>query len=257
MSRVSKGNFKINLETKNTIDEIQDIYENFNLMTRELDATEILQSDFISNVSHEIRTPINAIEGYATLLQSMDGVGEEQNEYIEKIIYNTRRLSGVVGNILLLSKLESSVIKPKESEFRIDEQIRMSLMGLEKKWDAKGLELDVEMEELIFLGNDGLFFHVWNNLIENAIKFSDDGSVIAIRLARKDEKIVFSIENQGPCIKEEDLLHIFDKFFQADTSRKQEGNGLGLSLVKRILDIYAGSITAENTEKGCKFTVTL
>lgn len=257
MRRVSDGDFKVQLNTKSSSKEIQEVIGGFNLMVRELDATEILQSDFVSNVSHEFKTPINAIEGYATLLQG-EGLSDEQREYSEKILFNTRRLSDLVGNILLLSRIENSTIQTHRTEFRLDEQIRMSLLALEPAWSKKDVEFDVDLEEILWIGNEGLLRHVWDNLISNAIKFSPHGGIVTIRLRREAEKIRFCVEDSGPGLSEEAKKHLFDKFYQGDTSHKQEGNGLGLALVKRILDNVSGSVYAENLSGGgCRFTVLL
>ena len=227
-------------------------------MAHELSSTEILQTDFVSNVSHEFKTPINAIEGYSTLLQGSENLDHIQREYVDKILLNTRRLSSLVGSILLLSKLENQQIPTNQSSYRLDEQIRQSLVAQEIAWSQKDIELDVELERLSYLGNEPMMRHVWDNLISNAVKFSPQGGTIKLRLTRKPEKLVFTIEDQGSGLSEETQKHIFDKFYQGDSSHKQEGNGLGLALVKRILTIEKGQITAENIpEGGCRFTVTL
>ena len=258
MNNVAKGDFKTKLHSKNVAHEVQDIYANFNLMTKELEATEILQTDFISNVSHEIKTPISAIEGYAMLLQDPDCTEEEQKQYVEKILFNTKRLSELVGNILLLSKLESQAIETSKKRFRVDEQIRRSIMLLEPKWDEKSIEFDVELEDAEFVGNEGLMFHVWNNIIGNAIKFSSNGGKIKLTLNTENDSAVFSCEDEGCGIPEESITHIFNKFYQCDSSRKSDGNGLGLALVKRITDIHGGKVLVRNLkEKGCIFTVIL
>lgn len=260
MSKVASGDFGIRLEAPKTIKikEIKNTYESFNLMSAELSATEILQTDFVSNVSHEIKTPVNAIEGYAALLQNEDNTQQMQKEYIDKILFNTRRLSELVGNILLLSKLENSAIQTSCTHFRLDEQIRRSIMLLEPKWTEKETEFDVEMDSITVYANDGLLFHVWNNLIDNAIKFSPLGELITIRLTRSEQYAVFTIEDNGDGISEEAKKHIFDKFYQGDSSHKDNGNGLGLALVKKILSVANGEITVENlSPKGCRFTVNL
>ena len=230
----------------------------FNMMTKELKNTEVLQTDFVSNVSHEFKTPINAIEGYTTLLQGCDNLDETQQEYIEKILFNTNRLSTLVGNILLLSKIENQSIQTSRSKFRLDEQIRQSIVALEPAWEKKNIEFDVEMESIEYLGNESLFHHVWDNLIGNAIKFSPCGGLVVIRLEKDGKNILFVIEDNGPGLSEEAKKHLFDKFYQADSSHKQEGNGLGLALVKRILTIADGDIVAENKKDGgCRFSVHL
>ncbi len=258
MDKVADGDFSVRLEEKSSSKEIMEIYTGFNLMANELNATEILQSDFVSNVSHEFKTPINAIEGYSTLLQDSDNLSEDQREYVDKILLNTGRLSSLVGSILLLSKLENQQIPSHQVEYRLDEQIRQSIVALESAWEQKDIEFDVELDRISYLGNEPMMRHVWDNLISNAVKFSPNGGTVKIHLAKKPKKLIFTVEDQGPGLSEEAQKHIFDKFYQADASHKQEGNGLGLALVKRILTIEKGQITAENRpEGGCRFTVIL
>ena len=259
MQQVAEGDFSIRLKAGNELEEIQDIYTNFNRMVQELEATEILQTDFVSNVSHEFKTPISAIEGYATLLQNSEvPVSGEQEEYIDKILFNTRRLSHLAGNILLLSKIEHQSIQTRQNWYRLDEQIRQSIVLLEPDWSKKEIEFDVDMVDVEYMGNESLISHVWDNLLSNSVKFSPVGGTIHIRMVPEGKKILFSIENEGPWISEDALKHIFDKFYQEDSSHKQEGNGLGLALVKQILNLCKGSITAENIpDGGCRFTVTL
>ena len=258
MDQVAEGDFSVRLDDKSTSKEIMEIYTGFNLMAHELSATEILQSDFVSNVSHEFKTPINAIEGYSTLLQDSDNLDENQREYVEKILLNTQRLSSRVGSVLLLSKLENQQIPSHQTQYRLDEQIRQSVVALEPAWEQKDIEFDLELERVSYLGNEPMMRHVWDNLISNAIKFSPAGSTVKLQLTKKPKKLIFTIEDQGPGLTQEAQKHIFDKFFQADNSHKQEGNGLGLALVKRILTIEQGQITAENLPQGgCRFTVTL
>ena len=259
MQQVAEGDFSVRLKTGKHLKEIQDIYSNFNLMVQELEATEILQTDFVSNVSHEFKTPISAIEGYATLLQDSDmPISEEQEQYIDKILFNTGRLSHLAGNILLLSKIEHQAIQTRQNWYRLDEQIRQSIVMLEPKWSEKELEFDVDMVDVEYLGNENLICHVWDNLLSNAIKFSPCGGTIYIRMMPEGEKIRFSIENEGPQIREDSMKHIFDKFYQCDSSHKQEGNGLGLALVKQILNLCKGTISVKNIPgSGCRFTVIL
>lgn len=258
MDQVAEGDFSVRLEEKSSSKEIMEIYTGFNLMAHGLSSTEILQTDFVSNVSHEFKTPINAIEGYSTLLQDGENLNEEQQEYVEKILYNTKRLSSLVGSILLLSKLENQQIPTNQSIYRLDEQIRQSIVGLEAAWEQKNIDFDVELDRVEYLGNEPMMRHVWDNLISNAVKFSPDGGMVRITLTKKLRKIVFTIEDSGPGLSEETQKHIFDKFYQADSSHKQEGNGLGLTLVKRVLAIEHGEIRVENRPLGgCCFTVTL
>ena len=258
MDKVADGDFSVRLEEKSSSKEIMEIYTGFNLMAHELSSTEILRTDFVSNVSHEFKTPINAIEGYSTLLQGSENLDDEQKEYIEKILFNTQRLSSLVGSILLLSKLENQQIPTNQTEYRLDEQIRQSVVALESAWVQKDIELDVELDRVSYLGNEQMMRHVWDNLISNAVKFSPQGGAVKLCLTQKARKLTFTIEDQGPGLSEDAQKHIFDKFYQEDSSHKQEGSGLGLALAKRILTIEKGQITAENIhEGGCRFTVTL
>ena len=250
MTKVSEGDFTQQLQ-------ISESCKSFNIMTKELRATELLQTDFVSNVSHEIKTPINAIEGYTTLLQGEE-LSREQEEYVEKILYNTRRLSGLVGNILLLSRLENQNIPMKKETYRLDEQIRQTILSLEEKWTEKEIEFQVDMENICYMGNEGLLMHIWINLLDNAIKFSPKKGIIAIRLKEEADGVVFVIADDGPGVSEKVRSRMFDKFYQADGSHKAEGNGLGLALVKRILDLHDGTIDVKNRDDGgCEFSVRL
>ena len=258
MEKISEGDFSVRLETKSNSKEIKEIFSGFNMMAKELQSTEILQSDFVSNVSHEFKTPINAIEGYSMLLQDDENLTNEQKKYIEKIIFNTQRLSSLIGSVLLLSKLENQSIVSNKTKFDLDEQVRKSLLALEPQWEKKNIEFDIEMDDTDFVGNESLLHHIWDNLLSNAIKFSDDGGEIKICLKNSADRIIFSISDKGIGIDENVQKHIFDKFYQADSSHKQEGNGLGLALVKKIVDLEGGEIyVCNNKDKGCTFTVIL
>lgn len=258
MEQVADGDYSVRLHEKSRSKEIMEIYTGFNLMTHELSATEILQTDFVSNVSHEFKTPINAIEGYSTLLQGCENLDDNQREYVDKILFNTRRLSTLVGSILLLSRLENQQIPTNRTKYRLDEQIRQAVVALEPEWERKQIEFDVELDVVNYLGNEQMMHHVWSNLISNAIKFSPESGVVRVRLSHNQNGIVFAVEDQGPGLSEESQKHVFDKFYQADNSHKQEGNGLGLALVKRILVMEKGEIAVENCDGGgCRFTVVL
>lgn len=258
MDQVADGDFSARLEEESTSKEIMEIYTGFNLMANELSSIEILRSDFVSNVSHEFKTPINAIEGYSTLLQGSENLDEDQKNYVDKILFNTQRLATLVGSILLLSKLENQQIPTNQTEYRLDEQIRQSVVALEAAWVQKDIELDVELDRVFYLGNEQMVRHVWDNLISNAVKFSPQGGTVKLRLSKKARKLKFTVEDQGPGLSEEAQKHIFDKFYQEDSSHKQEGSGLGLALAKRIVSIEKGQISAENIPGGgCRFTVTL
>lgn len=260
MDMVADGDFSVRLEPGSTsTNEIKEIYAGFNLMTRELSSTEMLQSDFVSNVSHEFKTPISAIEGYATLLQDRENLSpEEADRYVEKILFNTQRLSSLVGNILILSRLDAQTTLPASSEFSLDEQIRCAIVLLEPEWSKKDIEFDVEMENVKYSGPEGLMHHIWHNIIGNAIKFSPHGGLVSVRLQTTETSAVFTVDDCGPGISEAAQKHIFDRFYQADTSHRQQGNGLGLALVKKVTEALKGTVTQENLSGGgCRFTVTL
>lgn len=258
MKEVADGNFQITAQCSSKLKEVNDIYASFNLMVQELAATETLQTDFISSVSHELKTPINAIEGYASLLQDHQQSTEEQQIYIEKILYNTHRLSALTGNILLLSKINNQTIKPQRTGFRLDEQIRQAIVALEQKWTAKDIDFDVELDKIQYSGYESLLSHVWSNLIDNAIKFDPQGGMIALRLRQSGDCAVFTIDDNGPGVPPQEQERIFHKFYQVDNSREVSGNGLGLALVRQIVSFSGGTVAVENLpEAGCRFTVTL
>ena len=258
MNRVAGGDFKLRIDSTSRSGDIQQLYKDFNVMVSELEKTEVLQSDFVSNVSHEFKTPINAIEGYTMLLQGTGEGTPEQREYVEKILHNTRRLSSLIGDILLLSKVENQTIAREETEFRLDEQVRQSILSLEPQWSEKETDFDVELEEISYCGDERLLMHVWNNLIGNAVKFNPPNAAVRLRLSRSDGGVIFTVEDEGPGIPPEAQKHIFDKFYQGDSSHREEGNGLGLALVKRILNVCGGEIAQENLPgRGCRFTVRL
>ena len=258
MEKVTDGNFDVTLDEGSMFDEVEDINHNFNLMVKELRATETIQTDFISNASHEFKTPLNAIEGYATLLTDPNINDTEKNIYLDKILFNTKRMNQLVNNVLLLSKLENHSISKQNNTYFLDEQIRQSILFLESKWTEKNIEFDIDFETVKFYGSESLMVHVWNNLISNAIKFSPEHGTVKMILKVVDDMVVFSISDQGPGVNEENIKYIFNKFYQADTSHKSEGYGLGLSLTKKIVDLSYGQITVENIpEGGCKFTVSL
>ena len=257
MREVADGDFKVEAKCESRIQDVQDIYDSFNSMVRELSTTETLQTDFISDVSHEFKTPINAIEGYASLLEG-EPSPEEQRAYVEKILFNTRRLSALTGNILLLSKLSNQSILPQKTQFRLDEQIRQAIVALEQKWSEKELGFEVELAETPFFGYENLLPHVWTNLIGNAVKFSPNGGEIRIKMTRTEGTAVFTIEDDGPGIVPGDEEHIFTKFYQSESSHGMEGNGLGLALVRQIVEMSGGSVDVRNLEAGgCRFTVRL
>ena len=258
MRKVAGGDFSVRLDCTSRIRDVREVYGSFNTMVKELGNTETLQTDFVSNVSHEFKTPINAIEGYASLLQDNQLTDEQKNAYIDKIIFNTRRLSDLVGNILLLSKVNNQTISLKATTFRLDEQVRQSILALESKWEKKEIEFDIDLDEIEYTGFENLLSHVWLNLIDNAVKFSPQNGQIRIRLKQLDGSVTFSIWDNGLPIPEADIDRIFNKFYQGDNSHASEGNGLGLALVRKIVSAEHGTINVTSSEDtGTEFVVAL
>lgn len=256
--KLSKGNFDVKISEKEKIIEIREMAQRFNAMTYDLAHIETLRSDFVANVSHEFKTPIAAIEGYATLLQNHKLSQDKHDHYVEKILENSRRLGNMSGTILLLSKLENQETVPNQTEYCLDEQIRQCILMLESKWTVKEIDLDIELEKITYYGSQGLLEQVWLNLLDNAIKHSSVGSVIAVKAKKQNGKISVSIVDHGDGMTDEVQKHIFEKFYQGDKSRTSEGNGLGLALVKRIIDLCKGKITVYSSpSQGAIFIVEL
>lgn len=258
MERVAAGDFTVRLDNPGALGEMRDSYAHFNTMTRALAATETLQSDFISNVSHEFKTPINAIEGYAMLMQDAGNDPALQREYADKILLSTRRLSELVNNILLLSKVDNQTMPLEKHPYRLDEQLRRAILLLERKWTQKQIEWDVDMDEATYTGNESLMLHVWVNLLDNAIKFDPVGGEIRLRLHCESTCIRITVSDNGPGIPKDQQSAIFERFYQADGSHKSEGNGLGLALARRIVRMCGGEISVSSEPgKGSCFTVEL
>lgn len=255
---LSKGNFEVRVPTEERIAEIQEIAQRFNSMAYELSHIETLRNDFVANVSHEFKTPISSIEGYATLLQEPSLSKEKHDRYLEKILDNSHSLSSLSSDILTLSKLENQEIVMHQTKYRLDEQLRKAVLVLESKWSFKKIEFDIELPRILFYGNEPLLNRVWVNILDNAIKYSPVGGTIKVTLEKKEGKIMVSIQDEGDGMSEEVQKHIFEKFYQGDSSRKEEGNGLGLALVKRIVELYNGSVAVQSSlGHGTIFTVTL
>ena len=255
---LSKGNFDVKVSENERIEEIREIAQHFNSMTYDLSHIETLRNDFVANVSHEFKTPIASIEGYAALLQNGNLTPEKQSRYIEKILDNSQKLSSLCSSILMISKLENQEILPKESEYRIDEQIRKAVLGLESKWTEKDIGFEIDLPKQTYLGSEQLIGQVWSNVIDNAVKHSYNGGVIEINMKKIGNNLTVTIADHGDGMSEEVQKHIFEKFYQGDTSRKSDGNGLGLALVKRITDLCGGDISVKSApNEGAVFTVTL
>lgn len=255
---VARGNFNVSVSDSSRLEEVQTTFRNFNAMVRELNGVATLSNDFISNVSHEFKTPLSAMEGYAMLLQDPTLTQDEREDYAARILYNTRRMSDLVGNILMLSKMENKGIAEEYHTFRLDEQLRQVAVAMEPSWSAKGLWVDAVLDEVSFYGCESLLQHVWSNLLSNAIKFSQEGGKISLRLLEQKECVVVSISDEGCGMTPEVCSRIFEKFYQGDTSHRSEGNGLGLPLVKRIVELSEGVVEVQSTpDAGSTFRVIL
>ncbi|BDF59335.1 hypothetical protein CE91St36_21520 [Christensenellaceae bacterium] len=254
---VAKGNFDISVEY-DAQDEIGQLTHNFNLMTNELKNMEYLRKDFVSNVSHEFKTPIASIRGFAQLLKTKDLTKEEFDEYTDVIIDESTRLSKLSENLLRLSRLEKQVIPTQNAEFSLDEQIRKTLLLLEREWSAKELELDIDLDTVTYSGNEEMMQQIWINLLSNAIKFSHLHGTLCVRLKKEKGQVRSQISDTGVGIAADAIPRIFEKFYQGDASHSKEGNGLGLAIVRQIVESCGGTISVESTEgKGTTFTVLL
>lgn len=255
---VVKGNFTVRLNEDIVAEELHSMAHNFNTMVRELSNTEFLRKDFIENVSHEFQTPLSAIEGYAALLQNQSLTTQKRQEYAKRILVNARRLSDLSGNILLLSRLEHQELEIQKETYALDEQIREAILLFETKWTQKELCLEVDLSAIRYKGNKELLMQVWQNLIGNAVKFVAQKGEIRITLRIEKNDVIVTVADNGIGMSEAVQKRIYEKFYQADTSRTGIGNGLGLALAKRIVDLHNGTLTVASAEgKGTMFTVTL
>ena len=257
LQNVATGDFSVRLPASDPDNMFYNINVNFNKMAQELSSMETLQSDFIQNVSHEFKTPLAAVEGYASLLNAAS-LPDDLHAYTGKILENTKQLSSLTGNILRLSKLENQQIVTDQKRYLLDEQLRQIILTMEPLWSVRDLNIGLNLPETWFYGNEDLMSQVWINLFSNAVKFTPDGGQISIQIVSSDAHIQVIFQDTGIGMDAETQKHIFDKFYQGDKSRKREGNGLGLALVKNILNLCQGTIyvTSEPGEGSC-FTVVL
>lgn len=258
ITKVAEGDFSVRFREKHLMHEISQMAECFNVMVKKLDNMNTVHTDFINNVSHEFRTPLSAIEGYAGLLGDEQINKTERIQYANQIIGVTEKLSISINNILLLSKISIENIKVEKEDFNLSESIREILIMSENKWSAKKLSIHLELQDFFYLGNKEMIEEVWNNLIGNAIKFSDDGGQLKIKSFQNKNTAVVIISDDGIGMSKETQKKIYDKFFQADTSHSQEGAGLGLSIVKRIITLHQGKIHIDSElNRGTTITIDL
>lgn len=248
-TEVARGNFSVRV--RESMDaEYGTLTRNFNRMAEELSGIETLRGDFISSVSHEFKTPLASIQGFAKLLQDESISDSERREYTQIIIDETVRLSKLASNILNLSKLENQTTIGSKTRFSLDEQIRKIILMLEPEWSKKNISLDIALDDIYYYGNEDLMGQIWQNIINNAIKFTPVDGKIKVQLYQTESNITVRISDNGIGIPHDAKEKIFEKFYQGDHSRKTEGNGLGLALVKRIIDLCNGKIYVENLYEG-------
>lgn len=256
---VKKGNFKVQVESKNnSISEMGQLIDSFNDMVRDLDGIELFRNDFINNFSHEFKTPIVSIRGFAKELQYGDLSEEQRSEYAKIIAEEADRLARLSINVLELSKLENQQIVTDKHDFYLDEQLRQCILLLEAEWMRKNIEIVPELDEVRYHSSEAILAHVWNNLLGNAIKFTPEGGTVYVTLTAADEGITVTVRDTGIGMTDEVREHVFEKFYQGDPSHHRHGYGIGLTMAQRAATMLGGSITVESTlGEGSTFTVRL
>lgn len=262
MEKIIEGDFSARipyLQGEDSGNEYDDIIKGLNHMAEELSGVETLRTDFISNVSHELKTPLAVIQNYGTILQNPDLSEKEQMEYAKAITEQTRKLSALITNILKLNRLENQQIFPEKQDYNLSEQICECLLGFEQAWEKKNLEIETDIDEDVMVCQDAeLLSLVWNNLFSNAVKFCKEEGTVSVSVKKEKDGVLVSVSDEGCGISPEVGAHIFEKFYQGDTSHATQGNGLGLALVKRVIDIVGGEIHVQSVlGKGSTFLVRL
>lgn len=260
--KITSGDFSVRIESfgdNYAYESFNSIIDCFNKMAQELGSVETLRTDFIANVSHELKTPLTIMQNYGTMLQSPELSDEKRIEYAKGITDNSRRLASLITNILKLNKLENQQIFPVSQRFDLSEQLCQSLLQFEEIWEQKGIDIETDIEDSVYISSDSeLLGLVWNNLLSNAFKFTENGGTVSVVLTADEDFAEIRISDTGCGISSETGAHIFEKFYQGDTSHATQGNGLGLALVKRVVDIMNGEIAVESeVGKGSTFTVKL
>ena len=262
MKAVAEGDFSVSvtpMHTGSKMDYMDIMFEDFNRMVQELGSIETMKNDFIANVSHEIKTPLAVIESYATALERGDLTPAQREEYAQTIASASRSLSTLISNILRLNKLENQEIVPAAQEYDLTRQLSDCALAQESAWEDKQIEFDAQLEERVMItADESMMELVFNNLIANAIKFTEPGGRVVLRQIVREDTVDVIVADTGCGMNEETMRHIFDKFYQGDTSHSGEGNGLGLALARRVLEICGGQIAVSSRPgEGSEFIVTL
>ncbi|MBO4914658.1 MAG: HAMP domain-containing histidine kinase [Oscillospiraceae bacterium] len=255
--KVAAGDYSVRV-TPGGSEEIRMLGEKFNHMAQELGSVELLRSDFINNFSHEFKTPIVSISGFAKALKWDDLTEDERGEYLDIILEESERLSTLAENVLDLSRVENLTILTDKTRFNVSEQLRLAIALMDGKWRDKKIDFAFDGDEVFLEGSEPLLRQVWINLLDNAVKFSPEGGTVEVSVAQKGERTEIAVCDSGSGMTEEVRAHVFDKFYQGDASRTTKGNGLGLALVKRIVQLHGGTVEAQSREGGgARFAVTL
>ena len=255
--RVAEGDLSVQL-TPGGSGEIRELTENFNSMIRGLSANEYLHKEFVSNISHEFNTPITSLKGYAKLLKRDDLTAEQRTEYADIIIAESDRLSRLSADLLKLSELENKGLSPDIKSFSLDEQIRSVVILLQQDWESKNIDMDIELEETIFEGDEALLYRLWVNLASNAVRYTERNGKIKITLSKGETAVTVSVSDNGRGMTKEEADNVFRRFYKADRSRSSRGTGLGLAIAKKIAELHGGDISVSSElGKGSTFTVTL
>lgn len=260
INRLASGDFKARLNFRMPIKHhpaFEALSGSFNKMAEELDSTEMLRSDFINNFSHEFKTPIVSIAGFAKLLKKGNLTEEQQNEYLDVIEKESMRLSNMATNVLNMTRVENLSILTDVKRFNLSEQMRSCILLFEDKWESKKIDFEVDFDEHYITANEELLKQVWINLIDNALKFSPTGGKVKFKIYEHEEQIAIVIGNTGPTISKEAQKKIFNKFYQSDESHSTEGNGIGLAIVKRVIDLHDGNISVRSEDDFTTFLVEL
>ena len=261
---IAGGDFDVQIDAPDQRDEVYQLTQDFNLMARELRRNELLRKDFVSGVTHELKTPLAVIDGYARLLQEDAEQNcallspEERREYTSLLSQESQRLLHMCTNMLQVSRLDNNAAPDLRREFRLDEQLRRVLLFLEPRWSAKNISIEPELEEISFRGNEDLLEQVWSNLLDNALKFTPEGGRVQVKAESDGDSVTVTVTDNGSGMDQEELDRVFDQFYQAEASHSGQGFGLGLYIVRRIVELHNGTVWAESAPgEGSSFSVML